>query len=388
MIMKMNRYINMNKALASVVLALCMPALVLVGCVDSGTDAPDLSQPLKPIFMYNDSISVMPVDIQTRAVVDDPSTVVGMYLTPSRASSLYRFTYGTPVWTGNANVDPGIKYEIFGYLPVNNGITASISGYRADDTEFTSAETHPVLTLSNMDPILTDGLAVITGVKSIEATDDADAATKAAQPNAGCFYYEGKSSNNYVCLLMERIVVCYDIRLALSTNTVSSVDSRYDPMNYAGLRSVRIKKMEMTTSARKKMTATVTFNDKPDGVSPAIQSVNWSTVDGTSEPIEIFNSETAGAEKVLTKDWQEIAFYSMPASLATVILKTTYDVYDLDGNKVRQNCVVENDLTSLLSSISSPQIGTRYTLDMVVKPSYLYQLSNYDIDNPTIVATN
>ena len=385
--MDRNRYIN-NKVIASVVLALSMPVLLFVGCIDSGTDAPDLSQPLKPILMYDDSISVMPVDIQTRAdVFTDPSLTLGLYLTPSRATTLYQFNYSAadPVWDGNANVDAGVKYEIFGYMPVKQGITASVSGYRANDAAFTSTTTNPVLTLSNMDPILTDELAVVTGVRIINAADDDAAADAASEPDAGCFYYQGQASNNYVCLLMERIVTCYEIRIAISTNTVATDDSRYDAMNYAGIRSVHIKRMELTTSARKKMSATITFNDNPAGVTPAISNVVWNVESGTSDPVAIFDSQTAGAEKVLTTAWQDIAFYSMPASLATVILTTYYDVYDHNGNLVRENCTSENDLTNLLSSIT-PAVGTKYTIDLVVKPTYLYQLSGGDIDNPTIVA--
>ena len=76
----------------------------------------------------------------------------------------------------------------------------------------------------------------------------------------------------------------------------------------------------------------------------------------------------------------------MPASLQNVTLKTTYDVYDRKGNLVRKDCEVYNNLTSLLSSIT-PQAGYKYTLNLVVKPTYLYHLSDGDIDNPTIVAT-
>ena len=366
-----------------------MPALLFVSCIDSGTDVDNASQPLKPIFMYDDSLLVMPVDIQTRANVEftDPSLSVGLYLTPSRASSLYTFNYsaGDPVWSGRGNVDPGLNYEIFGYLPVKAGITASLSGYRASDAEFTNSTTHPVLTLSNMDPILTDELAVVTGVRAIDAADDDAAAAAASVPAAGSFYYQAKAGNNYVCLLLERIVTSYNIRIAISTNAVSADDSRYDPMNYDGIRSVHINRMELRTTAGKKMSATVTFNDNPSGASPAIQDVTWNVESGTSDPVAIFDSVTTGASKVLTTDWQEIAFYSMPSSLATVILTTYYDVYDRKGNVVRRNCVSENNLTSLLGSIT-PAVGTKYTINLVVKPTYLYQLSADDIDNPTIVA--
>ncbi len=356
-----------------------MSAFMSAGCTDSDHDVEDFSQPLIPILMIGDSVRTIPVATRATSVYTDQSNTLGLYLTPSRASTLYTYGYSTIVtrWVSSeARVDPGVVYDVFGYLPVTDDITSSISGY-GSSFPHTGTTTNPVLTLSGLNPILTDELAVVTGVKRVESFDNPTVPTK------GCFAYQAGTTTNYICLLMERIVTCYQLQIAIGNNTVATTDARYDAKNYAGVRRIKLKKMSITSSAASQMQAVVTFNDNPAGCDPAIQSVAWNTTGGTAQQT-LFNNEN-GQE--LTSEYTEIAFYSMPASLENVVLTSTYDVYDHNGNLVRKDCTAVNNLTTLLSGIN-PKIGTKYTINLVVKPTYLYQLSDGDLDNPTITIAN
>ena len=62
--------------------------------------------------------------------------------------------------------------------------------------------------------------------------------------------------------------------------------------------------------------------------------------------------------------------------------KCTYDVYDKEGNKTRANCVAENKLPAdqIVAGLNK-----RTTLTLMVNPTYLYVLSDPDLDNPTVV---
>jgi len=60
-------------------------------------------------------------------------------------------------------------------------------------------------------------------------------------------------------------------------------------------------------------------------------------------------------------------------------LVSTYDVYDSQGNKIRKDCTATNQLPHL-----SANRGQRVTFNLKVTPTYLYQLSEPDLDNPTI----
>ncbi len=67
----------------------------------------------------------------------------------------------------------------------------------------------------------------------------------------------------------------------------------------------------------------------------------------------------------------------------------TYDVYAYDainnkiGSRVREDCVAVNDL-SVLAGLASLTRGKRTTINLTVEPTYLYRLSDDEIDNPGI----
>ena len=71
-------------------------------------------------------------------------------------------------------------------------------------------------------------------------------------------------------------------------------------------------------------------------------------------------------------------------------LRTTYDVFDRQGNKIREGCQAEStiDLRDHFGSYLSTTRGHCYTLNVKVQPTYLYVLSEPDLDNPTLTIDN
>ena len=65
-------------------------------------------------------------------------------------------------------------------------------------------------------------------------------------------------------------------------------------------------------------------------------------------------------------------------------LTTVYDVYDRKGNLIQANRQAENDL-SRLAAVTALTRGQQATINLTVNPDFLYQLSDPDLDNPTIV---
>ena len=83
-------------------------------------------------------------------------------------------------------------------------------------------------------------------------------------------------------------------------------------------------------------------------------------------------------------------FFAPGDGIATGLsLVCTYDVYAIDiknnkiGSRVREDCVAVNDL-SVLTGLASLTRGKRTTINLTVEPTYLYQLSDDEIDNPGI----
>ena len=74
-------------------------------------------------------------------------------------------------------------------------------------------------------------------------------------------------------------------------------------------------------------------------------------------------------------------------------MTATYNVYDRNGNLIRKDCEAKNVLK--LTKSDSDQIlpgglahGQKYTFNLTVNPTYLYVLSDPDLDNPTVTINN
>jgi hypothetical protein len=73
----------------------------------------------------------------------------------------------------------------------------------------------------------------------------------------------------------------------------------------------------------------------------------------------------------------------MPNGITKLVLTSEYDVYDKDGNLIRQNCTAENKLP--VTPDEQWKSGNRIVVPLTVEPTYLYVLSEPDLDNPTII---
>ena len=98
---------------------------------------------------------------------------------------------------------------------------------------------------------------------------------------------------------------------------------------------------------------------------------------------------------------------SDPARPLTFEVETQYNVYDRvmemengvpvldsDGKPkyinhlIREGCVARNKIDpSVIPGFAEIQAGDVFTVNLLIEPDYLYQLSDPDIDNPTIITT-
>lgn len=93
-------------------------------------------------------------------------------------------------------------------------------------------------------------------------------------------------------------------------------------------------------------------------------------------------------------------FFTPVASVdqpVTFRLTIVYDVFDMKGNKTRSLATATNSYTTKMEAADSTpenpkyvsiERGNSYRIEITVKPSYLYQLSDGDLDNPVFVQSN
>ena len=132
----------------------------------------------------------------------------------------------------------------------------------------------------------------------------------------------------------------------------------------------------MTLSTDKgSVNATISLTRNDTGSSP-ITDITYS-LSGTNGAAEIFSSEEGTALDKITPLSINACF--APGLSNNLTLVTTYDVYDSKGNLIRQGCMATNKLPNL-----NAVRGQRVLLNMTVNPTYLYVLSDPDLDSPTI----
>ena len=269
-----------------------------------------------------------------------------LFLVDGQETEDAKFVYRQNHWLSSLEVTPGHSYAIYGYAPAN-AVTATLSN------ESLSGAT---LTFSSLPTVSSEDLCFVAGVQTYE-----DVNTGKNIP-LGKFVYTG---GNYANLLMDHIYasVCFQMSLGAE---------------YAQLRSIKIRKMELQTS-RSTATVTIELESNGEGSNP-VQSATYSNFSGTERSFTFMES-IEGIE-LDDEDLTEATCYFVPSLGNDLTVVTTYDVYDKEGNRLS-----ERTSTNKLPNLNAIR-GQRVNLKFTVAPSYLYQLSDADLDNPTFTVAN
>jgi hypothetical protein len=283
------------------------------------------------------------------AYTPDKTTNMGIYMllpadwaTPKEEKIIY-----TNKWHAYFEVTSDKTYTVYGYMPKTGDMSSSLTKTTAEAA---------TLTISNIKPITTDDICIITGVKA------ADEGLKEGQFS---WYWPIGDDNYKIYILMDHLYAAVLFRLKIDAE-------------YASLRTIKLKTMTLRTDYGS-VIATISLTHNTTGASP-ISNVNFAA-SGSSDAVLVFNSDTGTA---LDKDTPvDINTCFAPTLSNNLTMVTTYDVYDRKGNLIRQNCKATNKLPNLDATR-----GQKVQVKMTVNPTYLYVLSEPDLDNPTITIGN
>lgn len=354
--MRKSSYILYNAALL-----LLMATALTTACTsahDEGTAAPSDKETLK-----GHDIQLMPYandfaeqNGQRRAApsgfsayTPDKQTNMGVYMfkpedwqNPSEL--LFRYVSR---WSANFEAESNVNYLVYGYMPKLDGMTSSL-------TRTSAVATVSTLTINGIKAITPDGLYVITGVKNT------DSGLK--EGNFVWRWTDSSSETYYIHLLMDHLYAAVQFRMKIDED-------------YAKLRTIKLKTMTLSTTVES-TEVTVTLTDNATGASP-VTNVSYTTSGDYCES-EIFNNEAGVALSTLTEQVINAGF--APGLSGNLTLVSTFDVYDSKGNLIRKNCSATNKLPDDMSAAR----GQRVVVNMTVQPTYLYVLSDPDLDNPTV----
>ena len=264
-----------------------------------------------------------------------------------------KFYFNGTIWKSAVEVTGGHTYSIYGYAPATGG-TCNVSSISHDGA---------TMAISGLTTVNAEDVCIVVGVQQLESPS-----TEKDIP-LGSFDITGVAGQNYMNLLVDHIYASLQCRF------------KVDP-NYNAIRKIHIRKLELATSLSYPTgTMTVSLAANSTGTDP-ITSLTW-TLDGgePNDPITIFEAGDETPEVVLDTDW------SIPFGMGCYVpntnvtggmtLITTYDIYDHKGNLIRKDCSASNRIDGRLTSVTR---GQRVTLRISVAPTYLYTLSEQDVE--------
>jgi len=275
------------------------------------------------------------------------------------------FTYNNQgAWNSTVKVIAGNTYHVYGYMPSDIATTS----------EVTVSGTVATMTLNGLKAVSDQDVCVLVGIQRVTSST--------AEKNIveGNYTYEaGAEGTNYAYVLMDHLYA--SLKASFSVNA-----------DYADLRQIYLKKVTLISNYSK-VDAVITFTDGIGLTDTNVIMTNVAPATEGSATTTLPNSDSGKYGTKLLKTGSgtcDVLLYFAPTLFGNaddaVTVKSTYDVYDRKGNLVRSDCTAENKLA--FSKIFGTNVniarGVQYQLKMTVNPTYLYMLSEPDLDNPTV----
>ena len=291
-------------------------------------------------------------------------------------------------WNMNMDVTAG-DYYLYGFIPKEDAASATI----APNGSYSNGA---ILNIEGLNTVTPSDVCVLIGAKNGPSEED-DGGLRPGSFGATINASEGH--NNFIFLLFDHIYASLRFRF------------KVDPA-YAALRTIRLRKLELIAykddsqgSVSAKFNAEIKLLANNTGASPIVGSVKFTPVATSASvpPVPIFQwDETPEHEVVLHTDTPtDFMGCFVPGDNTYFKLRSTYDVFDnnppydsenhvIRGNLIRQGCQAENtiDLRRWFGNDLTTTRGHSYSLSMIVQPTYLYVLSDPDLDNPTLKISN
>ena len=292
---------------------------------------------------------------------------------------------------------PGGDYYVYGFIPSDAADDATIS----DESNYALGAT---LTIKGLRTAGYDACVIIGAREGFDENHDGrytdtngnsaydeGTDTRIRRLTAGDFKFnldtgtrivDGKKviNPNYLYLLFDHLGSALTIGI--------KVDGDYNT-----LRTIKLKQLTLQTATEsglmtEKADVVVTLNGNNTGTNP-ITTLTYTQTGAVPEVgkggTPVYQSDNG---KELTTSYQSFLSHFLPIDDVTkVVITCTYDVYDKKENLLHKDCKATNTirLSDIIPYFPGVQRGWKYGINMTVVPTYLYVLSDPDLDNPTMI---
>lgn len=342
--------------------------LLLVGCADRSEELPLPSPEPQPAEEEGCPLMLRAVtrtDGATQIGGADCSDIKVILTSADEKLQEGHFTYDTGTgWTSDLTVKEERQYYLYGYMPET--ITGSTITYTMPEGGNYSNGID--FSMTNLPAITTEDVSVVVGVQRVDGIS-----TNTPNVTEGDFnYVSGIWGKNYVNLLMGHIYAGLELNFKLDAD-------------YAKLRSIHLKTITLSTNYGQ-VDATVQLRQ-----GKGIEQATFTKVEGSSASAPVTMLSAESAETVLDDRYTVTPLiinkmaYCFPslfaAEGATLSITTTYEVYD----KTKNTSLGERESTNRLRiTAAAIKPGQKKKVILTVQPTYIYILSDGDLDNPVI----
>lgn len=272
-------------------------------------------------------------------------------------------------WLSRMQIDEDGTYYFYGFMPREEVGSMGIQPYNGD------YQNGAVLTIDDLDAITTSDLCVIVGAKGYDGPTPLPAITDdvlAMDTRLGKFDVSLMNDENYVYLLADHIYCSLRFEMKVGER-------------YSQLRTIKVKEMKLMSNIGTDTVKTV--NVRATVVANNSNANPLSAAAGGSVQITPNQTGTSDIPALLwdtTKEPLELSttpvYFPTCYAIAVnqnFVLKTVYDVYDRKGNLIRENQTRKNVFRP-----ASMAHGQQYSYKITVAPTYLYTLSEDDLNDP------
>ena len=258
-------------------------------------------------------------------------------------------------------------YYVYGFIPSAAADDATI----AIHPEKTSYSQGAKLTIKGLRTAGYDA-CVIIGAKEGPDEDHDNGLV------AGDFKFNlktGESVKNYLFLLFDHL--CSALTIGIK------VDGDYNT-----LRTIKLKRLTLQTATESGLMAekadVEVWLDK-DGSGNPITKLTYTPTGSSGTGSPVYQSDEGLTLETTSKSF--LSHFLPITDVTKVVINSTYDVYDKKNNLVRKDCKATNTirLSDIIAYFPGVQRGWKYAINLTVKPTYLYVLSDPDLNNPTVV---
>lgn len=279
----------------------------------------------------------------------------------------------------------GGNYYVYGFVPGAAADDATIAMLAGE----TSYEAGAKLTIKGLRTAGYDACVIIGAREGFDQDHDGDYTDtnengkydegtdiRINRLTAGDFKFNlktGESAKNYLYLLFDHLCSALSISI--------KVDGHYDALRTIKLKQLTLQTATETGLMKEKADVEVDLVANTSGINP-ISSLNY---EPTGDGAPVYQSDDG---LTLTTSFQSFLSHFLPITGVTkVVINCTYDVYDKKDNLVRQDVKATNTvrLSDIIPYFPGVQRGWKYGVNMTVVPTYLYVLSDPDLDNPEMV---